>query len=184
MGMRALHSKGFMHRDLKPSNILINNQGHALIGDFGTSRRESDDHTLTLEAGTVHYAAPEMFREEPYTNKVDVFSFGSILYEIIVGSPVFARDEPPFPVMRQLLAGDMPRVPDLCGEFMQGLINRCWSQNPECRPSFDEILEEFRVRSFAIFPDANGNTLREYVCGVLAWEVGQPLVSDGMILNG
>jgi serine/threonine protein kinase len=63
--------------------------GHALIGDFGTSRLEVDDATLTTEAGTVHYAAPEMFNEGELTYKADVFSFGLVLYEILVGSAVF-----------------------------------------------------------------------------------------------
>jgi serine/threonine protein kinase len=89
LGMRFVHSQGIMHRDLKPSNILINDLGQTLIGDFGSSRYEWDDATLTGGAGTVNYAAPEQFRDEGTTNKVDIFSFASILYEIYVGSAVF-----------------------------------------------------------------------------------------------
>jgi serine/threonine protein kinase len=73
LGMRFVHSRGFVHRDLKPSNVLINERGEALIADFGATRSEYDDCTWTSEAGTVQYAAPEMYREEVCTNKADVF---------------------------------------------------------------------------------------------------------------
>jgi serine/threonine protein kinase len=173
LGMIYVHSEKYIHRDLKPMNIMINGKGRALIGDFGASRYEDNESTQTpgSETGTVHYAAPELFQETiPYTNKVDVFSFGSILYEILVGSPVFDPDEPPFPVMRVILAGEMPPVPDSCGKYMQQLITRCWSKEPESRPSFPDIFEDFRAHNFAIFPDADGHMIRDYVCGILAWE--------------
>jgi serine/threonine protein kinase len=83
-----------------------------------------------------------MYREEAYTSKVDVFSFGLILYEILVGTPVFPDSMPPFPIMRQFFEGSMPPIPATCGQFMQQLIPRCWSMNPESRPSFAEILVE------------------------------------------
>jgi serine/threonine protein kinase len=159
-----------LHRDLKPSNILINEFGHSMISDFGSSRLESDDATLTSGAGTPHYAAPEQFRDDPYTNKVDVFSFGLILYEILVGSPVFPFSLPPFPVMRMILKGEMPSIPDSCGKFMQLLIPRCWSMNPDNRPSFEDIFLEFQAAQFDIVPGADAFLVREYSCGVLAWE--------------
>jgi serine/threonine protein kinase len=177
--MRFVHAKGFIHRDLKPSNILINSLGHALIGDFGTSRLEVDDATLTTEAGTVRYAAPEMFREGEYTNKADVFSFGLVLYEILVGSAVFPSSEYSLPVMKRILAGEMPEIPAKCGQFMQNLISRCWSLNPGDRPSFDQILEEFQRSNFAIVPGADPDELKSYAWGIIAWEDGNSRVQNG-----
>jgi mitogen-activated protein kinase kinase len=63
LGMKCVHSRKTMHRDLKPGNILINGEGRARIGDFGSSCLYDDQATLTPDAGTVHYA-PEVFREE------------------------------------------------------------------------------------------------------------------------
>jgi serine/threonine protein kinase len=179
LGMRFVHSRGIMHRDLKPSNILLNEAGQTLIGDFGTSRYESDDATFTGETGTVTYAAPEVYNGEPYTSKVDIFSFGLILYEILVGSPVFPDSMCPFPIMRQVLKGDMPPIPSKCGEFMQSLIPRCWSMNPESRPSLDDIFHELQSNSFDNFPGADPEVIREYVLGIIAWETGYSLSKQG-----
>jgi serine/threonine protein kinase len=151
LGMGFVHSQGFIHRDLKPSSILINERGEALIADFGTSRSEYDDGTMTSETGSAHYAAPEMYREDScFSNKVDVFSFGLILYEILIGRPVFRSSMMSFPIMRKVLTGDVPSIPDHIGKVTQSLISRCWSLKPECRPSFNDILNEVRTCDFAL----------------------------------
>jgi serine/threonine protein kinase len=170
LGMRFVHSCGILHRDLKPSNILINDLGHALIGDFGVSAFDWDDGTMTAETGTVNYAAPEQFREEEPTNKIDVFAFGLIAYEIFVGIAVFPHSMYPGPIMKRILAGDLPRIPDECGQFMQELIARCWSMDPESRPCFADIAVELQSNDFANFPGADPRVIREYVTGILAWE--------------
>jgi serine/threonine-protein kinase CTR1 len=180
-GMRFVHANGFVHLDLKPSNILINSLGHALIGDFGTSRLEIDDSRLTTDTATVNYAAPEMFEEGDSTNKADVFSFGLVLYEILIGSAVFPSSRKDMEVMGCILAGDMPEIPAKCGQFMQNLISRCWSPNPEDRPSFDEILEEFRKCDFAIVPDADPGELRPRAWGIIAWEDGNSRVQKAIL---
>jgi serine/threonine protein kinase len=172
LGMRFVHSHGILHRDLKPSNILINELGRAMIGDFGSSRLDSDDATWTIEAGTPHYAAPEQYKEEPRTNKVDIFSFGLILYEIVVGSAVFPRSMYAIPVMNMILKGEMPIIPARCGKFMQGLIPRCWAMCPDNRPSFEDIFMEFQEAHFDVLAEADAFMISEYVAGVLAWEIG------------
>jgi serine/threonine protein kinase len=171
LGMRFVHSQGFIHRDLKPLNILINENGEALIADFGTSRSESDDATLTGATGTVHYAAPEMYKDGGITNKVDVFSFGLILYEILVGRAVFRSSKPPLRVMKRVLSGEMPAIPESVGKVMQSLIARCWSLKAEDRPSFDDILNEFLKQRFAVFPGASSEKVFEYARSVHDWEM-------------
>jgi serine/threonine-protein kinase len=107
---------------LKPSNILVNGKGHALIGDFGTSRIVSDDATASGGNGTVCYTAPELCQEgTECTSKSDVFSFGLILYEILTGKPVFDPSELPLPILKPLRARDLPRVPAQHGSFMKEL---------------------------------------------------------------
>jgi serine/threonine-protein kinase len=148
-GMRCVHTNGFIHLDLKLSNILIDNLGRALIDDFGTSCLEIDDSRLTTDTGTVNYAAPEMFKASHSTNKADVFSLGLVLHEILIGPAVFPYSRNDIEVMGRILAGDMPEIPAKCGQFMQNLISRGWSLNPEGHPSFDEILDEFWKCDFA-----------------------------------
>jgi serine/threonine protein kinase len=170
--MRFVHFRGIIHRDLKPSNILIRSNGRALIGDFGSSRFTNDDGTLTGPSATVHYAAPELFDEHALlTPKVDVWGFGLILYEIVSGFPAFPLSLSPFDVIRQMRRGARPIRPSGCGEYMEGLITRCWSDDPSSRPSFDEILREFQDRRFAILPDVDCDEISRAVDGVLRWEV-------------
>jgi serine/threonine protein kinase len=171
LGMRYVHSKGFIHRDLKPSTILINELGYAMISDFGTTRSEYDDRTWTSDTGSVHYAAPEMYREGEITRKADVFSFGLIAYELLVGRPVFHYSEMPFPIMRKVLNGEMPVIPGCVGKVIQSLITRCWSKRPDDRPSFDDIVDEFEREHFNVFPGAASRKIFEYVRSVLDWEI-------------
>jgi serine/threonine protein kinase len=172
---------------LKPSNILINERCEALIADFGTTRSECDAGTLTSDTGTVHYAAPEMYKEAAYfSNEVDVFSFGLIMCEILTGRPVFAYSMMPFPIMRKVLTGNMPVIPARVGTAMQSLIARCWSMTPEDRPSFDDILKEFQDHDFAVFPGASSSKIFEYVQSVLDWEMGCarscPVCPNGFVM--
>jgi serine/threonine protein kinase len=171
IGMRYVHSKGIVHRDLKPSNVLIRRNGRALIGDFGSSRFTRDDATQTGESGTPHYAAPEQFQEHAeLTPKIDVWSFGLILYEIVSGSAVFPSSLQPREVARQIRARYRPPVPRTGGDHMGDLIERCWSQDPLDRPSFADILREFQSRQFAILPSTNIDEVRDAVEEVLQWE--------------
>jgi hypothetical protein len=169
LGMSFMHSRGFIHQDLKPSNILLDDKGRVLIGDFGASRSQSADIT-PMPGGTVHYAAPEMGREVDWTQKVDVYSFGLILYEILVGSPVFGEDQPPFEVLRSQRADVMPSIGPSVLPPMKDLIEACWRSNPVDRPSFDAILETLENGDYAILPGADQQTVCDYVRGVEDWE--------------
>jgi serine/threonine protein kinase/TPR repeat protein len=171
MGMRFIHSKGIIHGDLKPSNILVNFGGEGLMSDFGLSCFEKDDYTLTAGGGTVNYAAPELFNEDTRrTRKVDIYGFGLLMYEILTGTAVFASSKYAFPIMKRILAGEMPSVPSECGSFMQELIARCWSMDPDKRPTFDEIINDFKSARFQIVPGAEAEKLGLYVADLEKWE--------------
>jgi serine/threonine protein kinase len=168
LGMKFMHAKGYIHRDLKPANILINGRGEALISDFGTVRPETCDSTLTSRCGTVHYAAPECFIEDAdCTERVDVFSFGSILYEVLTERAAFPASMSPFDIIRLFQGGKMPAIPDSCGSFMQQLITACWSRDPDLRPSFHRILESFQNADFKIVPKASPTLIRRYVTEII-----------------
>jgi hypothetical protein len=67
----------------------------------------------------------------------------------------------PFPVMRLLLEGEMPIIPDKCSPLMQKLIARCWSMDPGKHPSFEDILNGIQAANFAIIPGADTKAIRE-----------------------
>jgi serine/threonine protein kinase len=89
--MRFIHSESFVHRDLKPGNLLIDERGRCRIGDWGSSKFIVNGVTPWTGGirGSVQYAAPELYDDPPYSEKIDVFAFGLILYELVVGRPVF-----------------------------------------------------------------------------------------------
>lgn len=87
-GLLYLHeecSTQIIHCDIKPQNILLDNYYHARISDFGLAKLLMMDqsHTHTAIRGTKGYVAPEWFRNMPISVKVDVYSFGVLLLEII-----------------------------------------------------------------------------------------------------
>ena len=81
-GMKYVHHQKIIHRDLKPSNILIDEHGTVKICDFGISKIMSgqEQQTMTASVGTMLYMAPEIMDNNNYDEKVDVYSFGILLY--------------------------------------------------------------------------------------------------------
>lgn len=90
-GLQATHSHGVYHRDIKPSNMLIGLEGRVRIADFGIAHL-SDGPSITRTGsflGTPGYAAPEQAEGRPVSDKTDIFSAGSVLYQCLTGRPPF-----------------------------------------------------------------------------------------------
>jgi eukaryotic-like serine/threonine-protein kinase len=110
-GLAAAHSVDLIHRDIKPSNILLSDGSHerAKISDFGLARAV-DDATMTksgMIAGTPMYMAPEQARGETLDHRADLFSLGSVLYQMAGGRPPF-RASNTVAVLKRVCE-DMPR---------------------------------------------------------------------------
>jgi serine/threonine protein kinase len=91
-GLKYMHSFGIVHRDLKPHNILMN-ECTVKIADFGFAKTLGTDQLTSTVCGSPLYMAPEVTRLQKYSNKADLWSFGIILYELLVGeTPVSAKN--------------------------------------------------------------------------------------------
>ncbi|KAK7412510.1 hypothetical protein VNO78_03974 [Psophocarpus tetragonolobus] len=133
-----------IHRDLEPSNILRDDSGHLKVADFGVSKllAVKEDKPLTCQDTSCRYVAPEVFRQEEYDTKVDVFSFALILQEMIEGCPPFSAkkdDEVP----KAYAAKERPPFRAPAKRYSHGireLIEECWNENPAKRPTFRQII--------------------------------------------
>lgn len=143
-GMAYLHSLDppMIHRDLKTTNLLVDRGMNVKICDFGLSRFRSDQ--LMSAVGTVHFAAPEVLRNELYTEKADLFSFGTVMWELYSRECVF-EGMAQIHVFQAVIDGNMPDVNEGCDDRYRGLLQDCWSLDPTERPTFCEAIDRLSV---------------------------------------
>jgi TPR repeat protein len=170
LGMRFMHAKEIIHRDLKPANLLLDRIGRVRIGDLGTARMQVTDARMTMQIGTPFYMAPEVGQDSNYTSKIDVYSFGLILYELMTGQPVFEEKTPIATVILKTVTGVRPTIPETIPQEMKELIEACWMVDPDTRPSFATIVEGLKKFRFKFFADVNSAIVSNYVAEVEAGE--------------
>jgi len=125
------HKQGVLHRDIKPANIMLTKDGVAKIGDFGIARRMGVDQTQIVGwFGSPLYMSPEQARDQEITPQSDLFSLGSVFYEMLAGSPPFAakgltslihkvvnEDPPPLSIVR-------PDVPEQLWRILRKMLEK------------------------------------------------------------
>ncbi|KAK8845859.1 hypothetical protein M9Y10_020785 [Tritrichomonas musculus] len=150
--LRYLHEHGILHRDLKSQNILLDENYHPRICDFGLSRCFPEELTKSMKLtmsggiGTPVYMAPEILEdcEGRYGPTIDVYAFAIVAYEIITGKEPYSElgKITPFKLCSRVIDGYRPQFTDEVPAEIAELIRRCWSQEAGDRPSFSEIYDE------------------------------------------
>ena len=137
-GVDYLHENKIIHRDLKPDNILLSKSGTVKICDFGWAIAGQDERSTYC--GTLDYMAPEILRGMNYSNKVDVWSLGIILFELIQGqTPFKARSSSER--LRKMIERKIEFLVNI-STAAKALIMKMLQVQPELRPSLDEILND------------------------------------------
>ncbi|XP_017424949.1 uncharacterized protein LOC108333936 isoform X2 [Vigna angularis] len=154
-GMEYLHSKNIVHFDLKCDNLLVNLKDPlrpiCKVGDFGLSKIKRNTLVSGGVRGTLPWMAPELLNgsSNKVSEKVDVFSFGIVLWEILTGEEPYANMH-----YGAIIGGIVnntlrPTIPSYCDLEWKTLMEQCWAPNPAVRPSFTEIARRLRVMSAA-----------------------------------
>eukprot|EP00850_Spirogloea_muscicola_P001579 SM000006S19344 [mRNA] locus=s6:214523:219235:+ [translate_table: standard] len=148
-GMDFLHRRGVVHRDLKAANLLIDEHDVVKVCDFGVARMKpgggpgeaaGEASEMTAETGTYRWMAPEVLEHCPYDHRVDVYSFGIMIWEILTGDIPYAGLTPLQAAIGVVQRQLRPVMPTTAPPKLKELAQRCWSTNPADRPEFDEIL--------------------------------------------
>ncbi|XP_024981777.1 uncharacterized protein LOC112518351 isoform X3 [Cynara cardunculus var. scolymus] len=163
-GMEYLHLKNIVHFDLKCDNLLVNMRDPqrpiCKVGDFGLSRIKRNTLVSGGVRGTLPWMAPELLNGSTtrVSEKVDVFSFGITMWEILTGEEPYANMH-----CGAIIGGIVkdtlrPTIPERCDPEWRKLMEQCWSADPVIRPSFTEITNRLRVMSKAPQPNGLGTT--------------------------
>ncbi|KAM3131119.1 hypothetical protein pb186bvf_016817 [Paramecium bursaria] len=146
-GIKEIHDQNIIHRDIKPENILIfqiedklgNKQLNYKICDFGLSK--NDERAQTALVGTSYFMAPELLHNnaEEYDNKVDIWAFGNLIYELLYKQPLFSGSTEQ-QVYEKILTWNVNYL-QMQGNPYELLLKRMLHQLPHCRPNIQTVLD-------------------------------------------
>ncbi|KAK8849353.1 hypothetical protein M9Y10_018751 [Tritrichomonas musculus] len=158
-GMMFLHKHHIINRDLKPENVLLDTNYKPCLTDFNLSKsfdpKNSINQSMTC-CGTVLYMAPEVFYGNNYNTKIDVYSFGILMYEIVSGIRAYKdikiQSIPIF--FKEVSEGLRPQLNENMRKENSGLaqiIDLCLIKDPKERPTFREIFKKLSLLSYEYF---------------------------------
>mmetsp|Transcript_49517 Transcript_49517/g.116728 ORF Transcript_49517/g.116728 Transcript_49517/m.116728 type:complete len:764 (+) Transcript_49517:206-2497(+) len=150
--LRYLHLCNVVHRDIKPENLLVDSKGCLKLADFGLAVEKKGSYVQSRSnlAGTPRYMAPESYRDDKCTDRIDIYSLAMMMWEMITGQLPWEGSN--FNDVRHAVAtaGARPEIPPDTAPELVELLTACWDPAPGRRPSASELLvriEKLGVRS-------------------------------------
>lgn len=143
LALDHVHGHKMLHRDIKGANILLTSTGLIKIGDFGFSHQYDDTVSGVVAntfCGTPYYLAPELWNNQRYSKKADVWSLGVLLYEILALKRPFTATNMKG-LMAKVVSGDYPPVPEKYSQEFRDVIKFILVTDANQRPSVNQIFE-------------------------------------------
>ncbi|KAJ7759981.1 kinase-like domain-containing protein [Mycena metata] len=147
-GLQYLHSQDIVHGDLKAANILIDDDNHVRLADFGMTRFPHTENASSDRGGSTRWTAPELLHPPSCglyvyerTPASDIYSFGCVLLELYTEQPPFFDIRADAAVMLKVIQGERPTCPTFMHEWARALATECWSHIPINRPGTGAIIE-------------------------------------------
>ena len=137
-GLKALHDLNILHRDLKSANIFLFSDGSAKIGDLNVSKVVNKGLGYT-QTGTPYYASPEVWKDQPYDIKSDIWSLGCVTFEMLALRPPF-RAENMDKLYNKVIKGQYSKISDRYSDDIKEIIKLLLKVNPKERPNCTQIL--------------------------------------------
>src|SRR5215207_393488 len=165
--LTAAHEKSIVHRDIKPENVLVTDQGHAKVGDFGIARAATATAITETDLilGSVRYLSPEQAKGEEVGPRSDLYSLGVVLYEMLTGRVPFDEENPIATAMKHVTEEPAspreldPTIPTTLEAITLKLLKKDPKQRHESATELAEDLERQLVGPIpAAVPDA-GETM-------------------------
>jgi len=141
-----IHECGYVHRDLKTQNLLLDENDNLKLCDFGLTKNVNELNSGYMQyAGTPIYMAPELYNKKAYNEKIDVFAFGTILWELFTQKIPYFNCEPN-EIKNKICRGEQLPKHKAIPKKIEEIINDCRALEPNNRPSFKDIANiDFEV---------------------------------------
>ena len=137
-GLKSLHDLKILHRDMKSANVFLFSDGNAKLGDLNVSK-VAKKGLLYTQTGTPYYASPEVWKDQPYNYKSDIWSLGCVLYEMITLRPPF-RAENMEGLYNKVIKGQYHKIPSRYSDDLSEIVKILLQVDPENRPSCNDLI--------------------------------------------
>lgn len=147
-GLLAMHSTGIIHRDLKLDNFILREDGYLKILDFGLAKSTNEKNVnkkfetrIGVVLGTPRYMSPEQARGQELDNRSDIFSFGSVVYELLTGNLAFDAEDD-MQALYQVVFSQVTKMPDSIPTKICKIVEKTMEKKAIARPqSMQEVLD-------------------------------------------